>query len=177
MSQRVRDKDDPRYIPARLGGTGAGFTRAGDKRLSSRYLSAISRQGCMSDTPDSRIPQRTIDDSSKVVSKGLIRARGRLVALAALDQLATQVESGTLDAGELVAAGNVGLKAAGMATPKAGGSQTTISIGTLHLDALRARASARIANDPNALRALPSSDATITDSVTSGDVSDDSATG
>ena len=138
MSQPARDPNDRRYWPTHAGGTGQGFSyKPNGKADSPRYYGALSPRSQLSKAAKVSTSEdvRSID---AIVTRKAIRASARLVTLRALDEMARKVdEDKSLGASELATMANVAGKLADVQRTAPNG--VTINVGTLHLDALRAR--------------------------------------
>lgn len=133
--QRPRDDTDRRYWPARLGGTGKGFTRDG-KAASPVYYSALNPQGSLSDNPrPDKVTPDTVRHAADTVTPEAVKARARTVALLAMDRLVCQSDSM-----DVPTALNVlgGVSKFTEAVSERAGAGVTFNLGSLHLDALRA---------------------------------------
>ena len=129
--QPKRDPADRRFWPARLGGTGDGFTARRDgkgKQASPDYYGATSYGGSLSTCPSKlRTTDKTVAEAVRTVDAEAVKARARLLAIKAMDRLEDSADS--MDVSSLVDT----LNAAGKLT----GAQVTGSNGvTLNLGLL-----------------------------------------
>jgi hypothetical protein len=88
MRAKPSPEQAPYFLPARLGGIGAGFTRGKDKRASPHYLGALKSGNSLSVTPN---PARVSPEGREYVTNAIdaetVRARARAVSLGLLSRL------------------------------------------------------------------------------------------
>lgn len=138
MRAKPTPEQAPYFLPARLGGIGAGFTRGRDKEQSPAYLGAIKPGNSLSDTPDTSHARMSPDAparAKKAIDASTVRARAQVVAMGLLRKLHDSRDS--MDVSEIVDSLNAVGKLTGAITPANGGG-VTVNLGSLHLDALRA---------------------------------------
>jgi len=133
--QPKRDPSDRRYWPARLGGTGQGFTTGG-KDASPAYYGALKPHGSLSDHPHpAYMTEETVQYASDLVTPEAVKARARVVALKALDRLVCQSDSMDVPQSLSVLGGVARFTEAASERGSAG---VTLNFGDLHLAALQA---------------------------------------
>jgi hypothetical protein len=172
--QPKRDPADRRYWPARLGGTGQGFTRQGKERSPAYYGSLRNPQGTLGHRPrmdaHGSSPD-TVRSDARTVDQEAVKARGRLLAIATMDALEAKRDS--MDVSSLVDTLNGAIKAASVGVTANHGGGLTLNVAQLHLDSLR-----RMRAPEASATLLPSNEVASRDTASDAAVvSDDDTTG